>query len=447
MRWSGLQRALTRVPPSAAEFPVDRATVAGILAAAGAENRAMLTEPEAKSVISAYGVPTPEIAIARSDDEVAEIARRMLENHKAIVLKIYSRTITHKSDIGGVVLDIRSVDAALEAAAAIRARLDEASPGTIPEGFSIQPMIARPSAHELNAGMHLDQSFGPTLLFGAGGTSVEIVDDTATGLAPLDAVLAGDMIEATRVGRLLAGYRDRPAADREAIVRAMLGLSQLTVDFPAIRGIDINPLLADDRGVMALDARIEIDPARATDGPPNPLLAIRPYPSGWEKTVTPEKTSFVLRPSRPAAAELFPAFMARIEPEDLRLRFLSPLKALSPRMMVQLTQLDYDRDIAFLALEVGNGDMAGVVRYSSDPDHEAAEFGVLVRSDLHGRGLGTALMRQLVDYARADGLQRLDGLILRENARMVTLCQELGFAIEPDPDDPNLVRARLPIAR
>ena len=163
--------------------------------------------------------------------------------------------------------------------------------------------------------------------------------------------------------------------------------------------------------------------------------------------MTPEKTSFVLRPIRPADAELFPAFMARIEPEDLRLRFLSPLKALSPRMMVQLTQLDYDRDIAFLALEVGNGDMAGVVRYSSDPDHEAAEFGVLVRSDLHGRGLGTALMRQLVDYARADGLQRLDGLILRENARMVTLCQELGFAIEPDPDDPNLVRARLPIAR
>ena len=268
----------------------------------------------------------------------------------------------------------------------------------------------------------------------------------ATGLAPLDDVLAGDLIDRTRIGKLLAGYRNEAPADRAAIIKALTGLSQLTADFPAITAIDINPLLADAAGAVALDARVEIDPRRLGLKRPNPDLAVRPYPSGWESVAETHGRRFVLRPIRPADAELYPAFLDRVTAEDLRLRFLTPMRTIAPEMLIRLTQLDYDRDIAFVALEEATGDLAGIVRYSSDPDHEAAEFGVLVRSDLHGLGLGTILMHRLIDYGRADGLQRLDGLIFRDNDVMLALCSDLGFVVETDPTNGSLVRASLAIA-
>jgi len=304
-------------------------------------------------------------------------------------------------------------------------------------------MIRRSHARELILGIHNDPIFGPTILFGAGGTAVEVVDDIATGLVPLDDVLADDLIGRTRIDKLLRGYRDEAPADRGAIIKALLGLSQLVVDFPAILSIDVNPLLADAEGVIALDARIEIDPARIGTPGPNPDLALRPYPSGWERAGELGPKRLVLRPMRPSDANLYPAFLSRVTAEDLRLRFLTPLTTISPQMLIRLTQLDYDRDIAFAAIEEVSGDLDGIVRYSSDPDHQVAEFGLLVRSDLQGIGLGTALMHVLMEYGRADGLKRLDGLILAENARMIALCRELGFAIESVTDDPTLVRASM----
>jgi acetyltransferase len=442
-RWSVLQRTLERVPASHGEVAVDRGRVADILAAAAAAGRTLLTEDEAKSVLAAYGIPVPETVVAATGDAVAEAAARLLQSAPAVVVKMLSKTISHKSDLGGVVLDLRDAESARQAAAGIADRVTRAHSAAALDGFTVQPMIRWPHAEELLLGMSIDPGFGPTILFGAGGTAVEVVRDTAPGLVPLDEVLAGELIDRTRIGDLLAGYRDRPPADRPAIIRALLGLSQLSVDFPAILAVDINPLLAGPDGVVALDARIEIDPARASEPGPNPALSIRPYPAGWEQEVEARGGRFLLRPIRPVDVELYPRFLARVDREDLRLRFLMPITTLTQEMLIRLTQLDYDRDIAFVALEQPAGELAGIVRYSSDPDRQAAEFGILVRSDLRARGLGTILMHRLIAYARAEGIGRLLGTILRENERMLDLCRRLGFTLASAPEDPTVVIARL----
>lgn len=386
----------------------------------------MLTEPEAKAVLSAYGISVPDTRIATDDEQVGAHAADLLRSNDAVVVKLFDKAVSHKSDIGGVVLDLRTPADAMAAAASIRQRAAAAGVAHI-DGFTVQPMVRKKHAQELLVGLTTDRSFGPVVVFGAGGTSVEVVRDTATGLVPLDEVLAGDLIDATRISRLLAGYRDRPAADRGAIVGALLSLSQLSIDHPAIVAVDINPLLADEAGALALDARIEIDASRLDEATPSPRLAVRPYPAGWEKRVALDGVAFDLRPIRPADAALYPSFLAQVTPDDLRLRFLVSMTSLSWETIVRLSQLDYDRDMAFVALDASTGELAGICRYGSDPDRERAEFAVLVRSDLHGLGLGTAMMSLLVDYARAEGIGELEGTILRENGAMLELAERLGF--------------------
>jgi acetyltransferase len=428
-----LRARLDRVPPSSGEVGVDRAAAGDVIRAAAAESRSVLTEPEAKTVLAAYGIDVPRTLTARDDDGVAAAAAELLRVSSAIVVKMLSRGISHKSDIGGVVLGIGSVAEAGRAAASIRERfLASGAPASALDGFTVQPMVTRPHAEELIVGLHRDPGFGPVVLFGAGGTSVEVVKDTATGLVPLDDLLAGDLIDGTRVSALLKGYRDRAPADRDAIVRALLSISQLAVDFPCVVAADINPLLADAAGVIALDARIEIEPSRAAEAGPGPELSVRPYPSGWQRTIAAGGRDFTVRPMKPADAVLYPRFLERVTSEDMRLRFLVPTRTLSPETIVRLSQLDYDRDIAFIALEADNGELAGVVRYSSDPDRVTAEYSAHVRSDLQGHGLGTAMMRLLIEYARADGLEELTGLVLRENAEMLRVGSALGFAPVPD---------------
>jgi len=425
-RWSRLVAQLYRVPPSSGQLATHPDAVRAILQQAAAEGRSVLTEPEAKAVLSAYGVMVPDTRVAVTEAEVREQAAELLRTSAAVVVKLYSKTVSHKSDIGGVVLDLRTPEGAAEAAVAIRKRATAAGLAQF-DGFTVQPMVRRKRAEELLVGLTTDPSFGPVVVFGAGGTAVEVVRDTATGLVPLDEVLAGDLIDGTRVSRLLAGYRDRPAADRGAIIAALLSISQLAIDHPAIVAVDINPLLADAEGAIALDARIEIAAERLDEAVPNRRLVVRPYPTGWERRVSCGGTEFDLRPIRPADAALYPEFLQRVTAKDLRLRFLVST-TLSQETIVRLSQLDYDRDIAFVALAVPGGELAGICRYAAEPDHERADFGVLVRSDLQGLGLGTVLMQQLLDYARADGIAVLEGTILRENLGMLKLAEELGFA-------------------
>ncbi|TIU28631.1 MAG: GNAT family N-acetyltransferase, partial [Mesorhizobium sp.] len=409
------------------------------------EGRRMLTEPEAKAAIAAYGIPVPRTVVANSTPEVAEAAGQLLESAERVVVKLLSKAVSHKSDVGGVVLDIATAAEAGEAAKSIETRLRAQAPGTKADGYTVQTMVVRKHAQELILGMNLDPMFGPVLLFGAGGTAVEVLNDTAIALPPLDDVLAGDLIDATRIGRLLAGYRDRKPADRAAIVAALNGLSRMTIDFPCLTSLDINPLLADAAGVIALDARIEIDPRRVDEPAPNPALAIRPYPSGWSRNLLSDGMSLHIRPILPADVALYPAFLARISPDDLRLRFLSPRRNFPDQMLKRLTQLDYDRDIAFVALEKDTGALAGIGRLSCDPDHRTGEYALLVRSDLQGHGLGWNLLKQIIDYARAERIGRIEGIILNENRKMLTMCGEFGFSVAHHPSEPGLSVATLEI--
>jgi acetyltransferase len=445
--WSKAQRALSRVPSSLSEdVACDREAALAIFRAAAADGRSMLSEAEAKAVVSHYGVPVPETVIAKTAGDVAEAAARLLAAGGKVVVKLVSKAISHKSDVGGVVLNIETAHAAGEAAAGITRMVAAIAPEADIAGFAVQPMVERRNAHELILGVSRDPIFGPVILFGSGGVAVEVMNDTAIALPPLDDVLAGDLIDRTRVGRLLAGYRDRKPADRDAIVRALNGLSQLVVDFPCVSAVDINPLLADEDGVIALDARIAFEPARIGESGPNRDLAIRPWPAGWERTVELGERKYHLRPIKPADIALYPEFLARIEPGDIRMRFLAPRRAFQHEMLVRLTQLDHDRDIAFVALDAESGELAGVARLSCDPDHVTGEYGLLVRSDLQSRGLGWTLLSQIIDYARQDGVKRIEGVVLSENVRMLAMCREFGFTIGRHPEGAGLSLASLELA-
>ncbi len=444
--WSRSDRLLARIPryhPDKADD--DRIAAAECLKQPALEKRTMLTEPEAKSVLAAYGIPTTPCQIAEDPEDAGRMAARMLRSQRSLVLKLLSRDITHKSDVGGVVLGLTSAEDIKVRAAEMLKRVRQSHPKAEIDGFVLQPMVTRKGAHELIVGVHRDPQFGPTILFGAGGTAVEVIEDSAIGLPPLDDVLAGDLIDQTRISALLKGYRDRPAADRQAIIDVLLSVSRLLIDFPAITGIDINPLLADERGVIALDARIEIDPARTREAGPNPDLLIRPYPGMWERQVYLQNGKAVeIRPILHSDSSLYPDFLARTSEADIRARLFVPKKHFTDDELRRLTQLDYDREMAFVALDPAeNGALVGVARLSADPDHVSAEYGIIVRGDRQGEGLGWAMMDLLVSYARADGLESIFGQVLKDNVRMLKMCAEFGFTASPDPDETGTMRVEL----
>ncbi len=446
--WGRAQAALLRIPDRGADAAIGdvseggRATVAAILAAVAAEGRRLLTEPEAMKVVAAYGIPVPEIRTAATPAEAGRVAGAMLATHPRLVVKLLSREIPHKSDVGGVVLDVETAEEARNAAEGIAARVASLRPGARFDGFTLQPMVRRPGALELILGLSRDPAFGPVILFGAGGTAVEVLDDTAIGLPPLDAGLADDLVRATRVGRLLAGYRERVAADLGAIRAALVALSHLIEDFPCLRGLDVNPLLADADGVVALDAGVEIDPTD-TRARPNPDLAIRPYPAAWRRELKlRDGKVYEIRPIQPADALLYEAFLAKTDPDDIRMRFLAPRRNFPVEMALRLTQLDYDREMAFVAI-APDGSLAGVSRLACDPDYLGAEYALIVRSDMQGLGLGSTLMGQIIAYAKASGLKELTGLVLAANPGMQSLVRRLGFVIEAVPDEPSVVMSRL----
>lgn len=426
------QRLLMQTPALREGAEPDRAAAQAVIDGALAEGRELLSDFEAKAVLAAYGVPVLATQTAATPAKAAVAARRI---GGLVALKILSPDITHKSDVGGVVLDL-APDAVEAAAEAMLARVRQAAPEARLTGFMLQAMAQRPGAHELIVGLATDASFGPIVLFGAGGVAVEVLADRAVGLPPLNEHLARDMIARTRISRLLAGYRDRPPADEPAIVEVLVRLARLAVDLPQVAELDINPLLADERGVLALDARIRV----AAGARPAP--AIRPYPAELARTLEVGGEMLTVRPVRPEDAPGLTDLVARTDAEDVRLRFRGGLRRLPESWAARLSQIDYDREMALAAVD-GSGDILGVARLAGDPEGEAAEFALLVRTDHQRRGLGRALMEALIAYARDRGYRQLWGTILPENRRMLDLARELGFTRKMDAGEPTLTRATL----
>jgi len=363
-----------------------------------------------------------------------------------VVLKIQSPDIVHKSEVGGVRLNLTSEQAVRQATAEILSRARAAKPDARIAGVTVFPMIVRPKARELIIGIADDPTFGPVIVFGQGGTAVEVISDKALALPPLDLSLARDLIARTRVSRILKAYRNVPAADEGAIALTLVKLSQLAADFAEIREIDLNPVLADETGVIAVDARVSVAPFERRRPGRAGRFAIRPYPKEWERRVSwPDGGTILIRPVRPEDEPLYPPFFTRVTPQDLRLRFFAPLKDFNHAFIARLTQIDYARAMAFIAIDETGGEMVGGSRVHSDANYETAEYAILVRSDLKGRGLGWSLMQLMIEYARSEGLRAIRGQVLKENTTMLQMCRELGFQIESDPDDPTLAVATLTI--
>jgi len=437
------QDELMRTPPTApGTMHFDTARVAAAISGALKSGRKMLTEFEAKSVFAAYGIPVTQTGTAGDPDGVAAAATSILAKSRACVVKIMSDDISHKSDVGGVRLGLTSPDEAREAARAMLADVARLRPDARIGGFVVEQMIEMSNAHELIVGMSVDATFGPTLMFGAGGVAVEVMKDTAHALPPLDLMLAQDLIRGTRIGRLLKGYRNRPPADIDAIADVLVRISSLVSNHPEIRELDINPLVASDRGCVAVDARMRVADQLAE---PRLPLAIRPYPAAWEREITlSDLGACLLRPIRPEDERLYERFFERVTPEDAHMRFFTMKPSRSHKVIARLTQIDYAREMAFVA--VSNGELLGVARLAADPDYVRAEYAVLVRSDLKGKGLGWTLMEHLIAYARAEGLKQLFGEILATNSTMLKMCHSLGFEIETVPDDPTLRHVTLDVA-
>lgn len=444
VRYRAGQEHLLRTPavPSH-DHDVDRVAAAAVFAAAHDDGRDWLMEAEAKTVLAAYGIPVVPTVVAATPGEAKKAAEGMAGPY---VLKIYSPDILHKSDVGGVALDLDTPDAVARSAAGMQARVAQAEPDARLKGFTVQPMVRRPGAFELITGVFEDPQFGPVLLFGEGGTGVEAIDDTAMALPPLDAVLADDLIRETRIGRLLPGYRGRRGADMSAVTDALIRVSRLAADFNEIKELDINPLLADAAGVIAIDARIRFVGAE-TVSVPGARLAIKPFPSELCGEITLRDGKRIdVRPIAPTDAPRLQEMIRRTDPKDIRMRFLHAMKQLPDKLAARLSQIDYAREMAFLAIDEGDGSVLGVSRLVADANNERAEYAVIVRTDWKGRGLGYALMNRLIDHARGSGLKELFGEVLAENAPMLGMCRELGFRVKPSRDDQHICDVRLALA-
>ncbi len=445
VRYQRNQEMLMETPPRVPrEFTTDSATAHSIIGCALSQGREWLTEVESKRVLGAYGISVLETHFALTPEEAGEVAEKI---GRQVVLKILSPDIVHKSEAGGVHLNLEGREQVEEAARWMVRRARELFPEACVQGFSVQEMIFLPNSHELIIGMTEDLHFGPILLFGQGGLAAEVVQDRALALPPLNMHLAEELMSRTRIYRILKGYRTVAPVDTQSIALTLVRVSQLVCDIPQIVELDINPILAHKGGVMALDARIRV---AATSRPAEARLAIRPYPNELEEILTlPDGKKLKIRPVRPEDEPAFQQMFRSLTPEEIRLRFLHPMREIPHSMAARLTQIDYDREMALVIVELAENaenvelELLGAVRIMGDPDGERAEFAILIRRDRTGMGLGPMLMRRIIEYARARGLKEIWGEVLPDNAPMLKLAKALGFSQRRDPEDPGLIHVTL----
>ncbi len=429
------QEMLIQTPDSLpTDFFPDTTSAREVCARALAEGRANLTPAEAKDVLTAYGIPVVETQSATSARE-AVIAADALGY--PVALKLKSPQISQPQEVGGVYLDLEGPDKVWEAAASILARVSRQRPDAYVEGFVVQKMGRRTGAHELFISAHLDPVFGPVIAFGHGGVAREMIRDRAVTLPPLNMGLALELISRTRIFNLLHGTPQHPAADIDDICLTIIQISQLIIDVPQITQLDINPLYADDAGVLALGAKVRVAP-ETRPGPER--LAIRPYPRELEECVVLKNgRKITLRPIRPEDEPAHREFIAKLSDEDLRMRFFGVVRRdFDHKDMARFTQIDYDREMAFIATGVSEGGLPetlGVVRTATKPDNSEAEFAIVVRSDQKGTGLGSVLFQKMISYTKGRGTRHIKGQTLVENKAMQGLSRKFGFAIRVNPDE------------
>lgn len=449
VRWRENREALMAVPPGLPDDFAPRTEQArAIVQQALARGASWLDPVEILRLLEAYDIPLAPTFFAAKPEDVAPLAAELIAKYGACVVKIFSPDISHKSDVGGVVLNLVTPEAAVAAARTMMARVAAVRPQARIDGVTLHPMIHRPHARELIAGIADDPTFGPVIVFGHGGKAVEVINDRALALPPLDLRLAHELIERTSVVRVLHKYRDELEADIDGVALLLVKLSQLSADIPEISELDLNPLICDHEGVLAIDARIAIATVPGLHrNSANPRFAIAPYPKVRERQIRlRDGIDIFVRPVRPEDEDLYRDFFESVPQADLRLRFFAPVKEFTHAFVARLTQIDYARAMALCALDE-KGVMVGGVRLIKNAQGTVGEYAILLRPDFKGRGLGWNLMKLIIEYAEDEGLQGIEGQVMASNRTMLAMCEQLGFTLSDDPEEPGIKLVQLDLVK
>ena len=414
-----------------------------------AERRKVLTEMESKTLLAAFHIPVTRTILARSAHEAMMIATQM---GFPVALKIDSPDILHKSDVQGVALNIMNGASARDTYTDMVQRVARLQPHARINGVTVQNMAPTRRGREVCIGLVTDDPFGPVISFGAGGTMIELINDRAMELPPLNQFLARSLIQRSRVAETLGEWRGSRAVDLEALEQVLLRVSEMVCELPQLREMDINPIIVDESGAVAVDARIVVDHAPQVAGGASSRynhLAILPYPARYEQ-IWPLRGGgeYTVRPVRPDDAQMLQELVQNLSPESRYFRFVSTMAKLPPAMLARFTLIDYDREMALVAVvknrQVDDDGMVheterivGVSRYVTNPDLTSCEFALVVADDFSGKGMGSRLMLSIMDVARDKGLATIEGLVLANNPDMLKLMRNLGFSIKAYPDDPE----------
>jgi len=433
------QKLLMQMPgPFSHHVEPDVESARLIIEGAMQEHRKVLTEMESKALLSAFHIPVAKTMVAHSPNEALLIAQQL---EFPVAMKVNSLDITHKSDAGGVLLNLNNAQEVRSAYQHIHDNVQRNRPGARIDGISIESMIVKPNGRELMIGVTSDLVFGPVITFGAGGTIVEIMADRAVALPPLNHFLVRDLIQNTRVARMLGAFRNMAPANMSALEDILLRVSEMVCELPLLKEMDINPLILDENGALAADARVVVE-YRQPSADRYAHMAIYPYPTQlvnqWQLA---DGTDITIRPIRPEDAELVQEFVRGLSEESRYFRFMSSMQELTETMLVRFTQIDYSREMALIAVTVEQGQEIelGVARYAINPDGESCEFALVVTDKFTGKGLGHKLMLSLMDAARSKGLKTIEGEVLIENHHMHELMGHLGFTSKICEEDRHIV--------
>ncbi|OIO82364.1 MAG: GNAT family N-acetyltransferase [Gallionellaceae bacterium CG1_02_60_948] len=434
------QKLLMQMPgPSAHHDEPDVESARLIIESAMQEHRKVLSEMESKALLAAFNIPVARTMVAHSPNEALLIAQQL---GFPVAMKINSPDITHKSDAGGVMLNLRNAHEVRTAYQHIIDSVQLNRPNARVEGISIEPMIVKANGRELMIGVTTDPVFGPVITFGAGGTSVEIMGDRAIALPPLNSFLARELIQGTRIAKMLGPFRNMLPANMAALEDVLLRVSEMVCELPLLKEMDINPLILDEQGVLAADARVVVEYRQpGTDRYAH--MAIYPYPthlvSQWQLV---DGTDIVIRPIRPEDADLVKRFVHDLSDESKYFRFMNSVQELTEEMLARLTQIDYSREMALVAVTQDQSPETelGVARYAINPDGLSCEFALVVANNIAGKGLGQRLMIALMEAARSKGLEVIEGEVLSHNHNMLKLMNRIGFSIKPHAEDTGIMQ-------